>query len=71
MTAVSTEAFARFRQAVLADPRLQRHLLGVPDARDFAAVVVGRARALGLDVDDHDVEEAIAASRQEWLLRWI
>ena len=68
---MSAEAWAGFREAVLADPALQRELLGVPEPEPFRSLVVERARDLGWDVRPDDVEQGLRERRRTWLERWI
>jgi hypothetical protein len=68
---VSAEAWTGFRKAVLADPALQRELLGVQAPESFCALVVERARELGWDVGPDDVDEALCAARRAWNERWL
>ena len=68
---MSAEAWAGFRRAVLADPALQQDLLAVPEPDPFCALVVERARGLGLDVERDDVEDALRSARRAWIERWI
>lgn len=68
---MSADGFAAFRRAVLADVTLQAELLRAPEPETFRAVVVSQACALGWDVEAHDVDEALRASRQAWNARWI
>jgi len=68
---MSSEAFAGFRAAVLADAGLQRELLATTDRPSFVTLVVERARAGGWDVEPADVDHALRDSRAAWLQRWI
>jgi hypothetical protein len=68
---VSADGLAAFRRAVLADVTLQAALLGAPEREAFRGLVVSQARALGWDVEAHDVEDALRVSRQAWNARWI
>lgn len=62
---------ARLREMVLADPDLQRRLLGASGRREFAALVVSLAAERGLDVSDRDVDDAVTEGRRGWYSRWI
>lgn len=68
---MSSEDLARFGDDVVADPQLQADLLATTDRREFAALVVERARARGRDVDLDDVEEGLRSRRRAWQERWI
>lgn len=68
---MSADAVDVFASLVVADLRLHRELLDTAGRAELVAAVVRRARAEGLDVNPDDVEEALRASRRDWLARWV
>jgi len=68
---MSAEAFARFRNEVLADVDLQAALRDTTDRAAFVAAVVRVAAERGHAVTPDDVDAALTASRRVWLERWI
>lgn len=68
---MSSDAFAEFRRAVLADPELQEDLLATEGRREFIERAAERAQALGFEVDQADVEAALRTGRREWNQRWV
>lgn len=68
---MSRESFEQFRQLVLQDNVLQERLRETVDRETFITLVVrlGEERGYGFTVED--VEAAMRASQQAWLLRWI
>jgi hypothetical protein len=61
----------RFQSIVLADPALQRELRLTPDRASFIALVVEHARPCGCAIEVAEVEAALAAAADEWMLRRI
>lgn len=67
---MSSAALERLRRHVHADPALALRLRRVA-AETFAADAIAVAHALECDVDEADIERALAQARQAWTLRWI
>jgi hypothetical protein len=61
----------RFQSIVVADPALQRELRLTPDRASFIALVVERARPCGCAIEPAEVDTALAAAADEWMLRRI
>jgi hypothetical protein len=68
---MSADAFARFQDAVLADPALQDELLAIDDADTFAARVVTIAAERSIAVDEDDVLGALLAGDRRWIEHWL
>ena len=64
-------ALAEFQALVLQDDDLQHDLRGRLDREDFVTRVLERARERGLAVERAEVEAALNASMQSWLMRWL
>ena len=64
-------ALAEFQTLVLQDGDLQHDLRGRLDREDFVTRVLERARERGLAVERAEVEAALDASMQSWLMRWL
>ena len=64
-------ALAEFQTLVLQDDDLQHDLRGRLDREDFVTRVLERARERGLAVERAEVEAALDASMQSWLMRWL
>ena len=62
-------ALAEFQTLVLQDDDLQHDLRGRLDREDFVTRVLERARERGLAVERAEVEAALDASMQSWLMR--
>jgi hypothetical protein len=68
---MSRESFEQFRQLVLQDAVLQERLRDTIDRGLFITLVVRLGEERGYEFTAHDVEAAMRASRQAWLLRWV
>lgn len=68
---MSSESFATFQLAVLADPALQEPLKEAVDWPAFAAVARRLSRELGCPVEEEDLREAEREARLGWLMRWL
>lgn len=64
-------ALAEFQMLVLQDDDLQRDLRGCPDREDFVTRVLECARVRGFAVERGEVEAALNASMQSWMMRWL
>ena len=64
-------ALAAFQALVLQDEGLQQDLRGRLEREDFVQRVLERARERGLAVERAEVEAALDASMQSWLIRWL
>jgi|KBSSwiS6_1023812.scaffolds.fasta_scaffold59015_2 hypothetical protein len=64
-------ALAEFQALALQDDDLQHDLRGRLDREDFVTRVLERARERGLAVERAEVEAALNASMQSWLMRWL
>jgi quercetin dioxygenase-like cupin family protein len=65
------DAFARFRERVLADPSLAARLRGEPDRAAFVALTVALGRAAGCEFDAAEVRAAMAAGQRRWIEQWL
>jgi hypothetical protein len=63
--------FERFRMEVLSEPSLQQRFIGLESKEEFAARLVESGAERGFEFTASDVEEALRASRSEWVLRWV
>jgi predicted ribosomally synthesized peptide with nif11-like leader len=68
---MSKESFEQFRQLVLQDTALQERLRETFDRETFITLVVRLGEERGYGFTARDVEAALRASQQAWLLRWI
>ncbi|MGB7924193.1 MAG: Nif11-like leader peptide family natural product precursor [Pyrinomonadaceae bacterium] len=68
---MSRESFEQFRQLVLQDTVLQERLRETVDRETFVHLVVRLGEERGYAFTALDVEAAMRASQQAWLLRWI
>lgn len=64
-------ALQRFQQIVLQDPDLQDELRRCDDRPGFMARVLERARERGCPIEQADVEGALNAAAQEWMMHWV
>ena len=64
-------ALHRFQMIVLEDPDLQRELRLCGDRSAFVARVLERARERGCPIEQADVEGALNAAAQEWMMHWV
>ena len=60
----------RFQTIVLEDAVLQQELRRCPDRARFVSLVVERARERGCTVVQAEVETALNAAAQAWMMRW-
>jgi hypothetical protein len=67
----SPEEFARFRQTVLGDLKLQQRLRETDDRESFIRLMVGIGRQLGYRFTAIDADHALRAEQQAWIERWI
>jgi predicted ribosomally synthesized peptide with nif11-like leader len=68
---MSKESFEQFRQLVLRDTVLQEQLRSTPEREAFIALVLRMGEERGYAFTVEDVEAAMRASQQAWLLRWV
>lgn len=68
---MSRESFEQFREMVLRDTVLQERLRETPDRETFITLALRLGEERGYSFTAHDVEAAIRASQQAWLLRWV
>jgi predicted ribosomally synthesized peptide with nif11-like leader len=68
---MSRERFEQFRQLVLQETVLQERLRETSDREAFIKLVVRLGEERGYRFTAADVEAAMQASQQAWLLRWI
>jgi hypothetical protein len=64
-------ALHRFQMIVLEDPDLQRELRLCGDRPGFVARVLERACERGCPIEQADVEGALNAAAQEWMMHWV
>lgn len=64
-------ALHRFQTIVLDDPDLQQELRRCADRPSFVARVLERARERGCPIEQADVEGALNAAANAWLMRWV
>lgn len=64
-------ALQRFQMIVLQDDTLQNELRQYTDRPAFIARVVECARERGCAIEPQDVDAALNASAQAWLLSWM
>lgn len=60
----------RFQAIVLEDAALLQELRGCPDRAGFVTLVVERARERGCPIVQTEVETALNAAAQAWMMRW-
>jgi quercetin dioxygenase-like cupin family protein len=65
------DAFARFRERVLADAALAARLRSEPDRNAFVALTVALGRGEGYPFDAADVRAAMAAGQRRWIEQWL
>jgi hypothetical protein len=68
---VTAAGLAALVERVGADGDLHRRLVAVREHRSFVAEVVAVAAELGLEVEPGDVDRALRAAREWWLMRWV
>jgi hypothetical protein len=66
-----TDAFARFRAAVLEDPALQERLRAIDDWEPFTAEAVAAASERGIELTADDVDTERSQALLGWLTRWV
>jgi hypothetical protein len=68
---VMSAPLQQFRTLVLEDAALQQELRHCPDRPGFVMLLIARARERGHDIAPAEVEAALNAGAQAWLMRWI
>jgi len=68
---MSQEALNQFRQLVLEDISLQERLRETPDRETFLRLVLQLGAERGCDFTAVEVQAAMQASYQAWLMRWV
>jgi hypothetical protein len=67
----SPSALQRFQMIVLEDVSLQQELRRCPDRPGFVTLVLERARERGCAIAKEEVEAALDAAAQAWIMRWV
>lgn len=65
------QPLARFRELVLADPRLHDQLRATPTEAEFLALIVRLGAERGCELSVPVVQAAIREQRRAWLERWL
>jgi hypothetical protein len=65
------QALTEFQMLVLRDNDLQQKLRGCLDRSDFVSLVIKHAREHGFAVTAGEVDTAMNASLQAWVMRWL
>ncbi len=64
---MAEENLEQFRQLVLRDSAVQQQLRATPDRTAFIELMVSLGRESGYGFTAQEVDEALHASRREWL----
>jgi Nif11 domain len=68
---VVSDAFARFRAAVLDDESLQERLRAIADWQTFIAASVAAAAELGIQLTPDELDDARRQALHHWRDRWV
>lgn len=68
---MESDPLARLQAEVAADPALQNALIAAPQSADFVAVLQRISEERGCPLTAFQIEAALRAAHQAWLLRWL